>query len=69
MAETTPPPSDPLAAASGRELRELQQFLLSLGSALTAAGEAVNQVEEHPRRSLGRTAPPRGGCTRWSSCW
>ncbi|GAA0420307.1 hypothetical protein Aca07nite_11930 [Actinoplanes capillaceus] len=26
--------------------RELQQFLLFLGSALTAAGEAVNQVEE-----------------------
>jgi hypothetical protein len=29
--------------------RELQQFLLNLGSALTAAGEAVNQVEEHLR--------------------
>ncbi|GGN77151.1 hypothetical protein GCM10010112_50000 [Actinoplanes lobatus] len=27
--------------------RELQQFLLFLGSALTAAGEAVNQIEEH----------------------
>src|SRR5689334_17571478 len=27
--------------------RELQQFLLYLGSALTAAGEAVNQIEEH----------------------
>ena len=38
MAET-PPPSGPLAGASERELRELQQFLLFLGSALTAAGE------------------------------
>lgn len=27
--------------------QELQQFLLYLGSALTAAGEAVNQIEEH----------------------
>ncbi|SNS85886.1 threonine/serine ThrE exporter family protein [Actinoplanes regularis] len=27
--------------------RELRQFLLYLGSALTAAGEAVNQIEEH----------------------
>ena len=36
MAETTPP-SGPLAEASGRELRELQQFLLYLGSAPTAA--------------------------------
>jgi hypothetical protein len=39
MAETPPPPSGPLAGASERELRELQQFLLYLGSALTAAGE------------------------------
>ena len=42
MAETTPPPSGPLAEASGRELCELQQFLLYFGSALTAFGEAVN---------------------------
>ncbi|GAA4600619.1 uncharacterized membrane protein YjjP (DUF1212 family)/uncharacterized membrane protein YjjB (DUF3815 family) [Actinoplanes octamycinicus] len=27
--------------------QDLQQFLLFLGSALTAAGEAVNQIEEH----------------------
>ena len=38
MAET-PPPSGPLAGASQRELRELQQLLLYQGSALTAAGE------------------------------
>jgi hypothetical protein len=38
MVETPPPPSGPLAGASERELRELQQFLLYLGSALTAAG-------------------------------
>jgi hypothetical protein len=44
-------PDGPLAGASGRELRELQQFLLYPGSALTAAaGEEVNQV----------TVPSRG---------
>jgi uncharacterized membrane protein YjjP (DUF1212 family) len=37
MPMTEPTPSD----------RELQEFLLYLGSALTAAGEAVNQIEEH----------------------
>ena len=58
MAETTPP-GGPLAGASGRELRELQQFLLSLGSALTAAGEAVNQVEEHLRRVSAAYGAPR----------
>jgi uncharacterized membrane protein YjjP (DUF1212 family) len=26
---------------------ELQQFLLYLGSALTAAGEAVNEIQDH----------------------
>jgi hypothetical protein len=58
MAETTPPPSGPLAGASGRELRELQQFLLYLGSALTAAGEAVNEVEEHLRRVAAAYGAP-----------
>jgi uncharacterized membrane protein YjjP (DUF1212 family) len=58
MAET-PPPSGPLAKASERELRELQQFLLYLGSALTAAGEAVNQVEEHLRRVAAAYGAPR----------
>jgi hypothetical protein len=38
MAEPTTPPGGPLAGASGRELRELQQFLLYLGSALIALG-------------------------------
>jgi Putative threonine/serine exporter len=59
MAETPPPPSGPLAGASKRELRELQQFLLYLGSALTAAGEAVNQVEEHLRRVAAAYGAPR----------
>ena len=58
MAETTPPPSGPLAGASGRELRELQQFLLYLGSALTAAGEAVNEIEEHLRRAAAAYGAP-----------
>ena len=58
MAET-PPPSGPLAGASRRELGELQQFLLYLGSALTAAGDAVNQVEEHLRRVAAAYGAPR----------
>jgi uncharacterized membrane protein YjjP (DUF1212 family) len=36
--------------SSERTLRELQQFLLYLGSGLTAAGEAVNEIEDHMRR-------------------
>ena len=55
MAEPSTPPSGPLAGASGRELRGLQQFLLYLGSALTAAGEAVNQIEERLRRVAATT--------------
>jgi len=39
-----------LQDASERELAELQQFLVYLGSALTAAGEAVNEIEDHLRR-------------------
>jgi uncharacterized membrane protein YjjP (DUF1212 family) len=58
MAETTPP-SGPLAEADGRELRELQRFLLYLGSALTAAGEAVNHVELHLRRVAAAYGAPR----------
>ena len=48
MAEQTASQS-PLDGAE-RERRELLQFLLFLGSALTAAGEAVNEIEEHLRR-------------------
>jgi uncharacterized membrane protein YjjP (DUF1212 family) len=33
-----------------RELRELEEFLLYLGSAFTAAGQAVNEIEEHLRQ-------------------
>jgi uncharacterized membrane protein YjjP (DUF1212 family) len=40
----------PLQKASEHELVELQQFLIYLGSALTAAGEAVNEIQEHLRR-------------------
>jgi uncharacterized membrane protein YjjP (DUF1212 family) len=58
MAEPTTPPSGPLAGASRRELRELQQFLLYLGSALTAAGEAVNEIEEHLRRVAAAYGAP-----------
>jgi uncharacterized membrane protein YjjP (DUF1212 family) len=39
-------PDDPPAAL---KLRELEEFLLYLGSALSAAGEAVNHIEEHLR--------------------
>jgi uncharacterized membrane protein YjjP (DUF1212 family) len=35
---------------TGAELDDLQQFLLVLGSALTAAGEAVNEIQENLRR-------------------
>ena len=51
--------TDEMAGASGRELRELQQFLLYLGSALTAAGEAVNEIEEHLRRVAAAYGAPR----------
>jgi uncharacterized membrane protein YjjP (DUF1212 family) len=40
------------------EAEELQQFLLFLGSALTAAGEAVNQIEEHLRRVAAAYGAP-----------
>ena len=42
----TPPP----AGASGTDRQELRQFLLYLGSGLTAAGEAVNQIEDRLHR-------------------
>jgi hypothetical protein len=45
--QSRPHPGGPLDEASEGELRRLQQFLLYLGSALTAAAEAVNQIEEH----------------------
>jgi uncharacterized membrane protein YjjP (DUF1212 family) len=35
------------ARATEQKRRDLQQFLLYLGSALTAAGEAVNEIEDH----------------------
>jgi uncharacterized membrane protein YjjP (DUF1212 family) len=40
------------------ESEDLQQFLLFLGSALTAAGEAVNQIEEHLRRVAAAYGAP-----------
>jgi uncharacterized membrane protein YjjP (DUF1212 family) len=39
-----------LRDASERELAERQRFLVYLGSALTAAGEAVNEIQDHLRR-------------------
>lgn len=41
---------------SGEQIQELRQFLLYLGSAMTAAGEAVNRIEER----LGRVAAAYG---------
>ena len=52
----TPPPGSGPELASEQDLRDLQQFLLYLGSALTAAGEAVNEIEDH----LGRVASVYG---------
>jgi len=40
-----PPPG--LDALTEHEVQDLQQFLLYLGSALTAAGEAVNEIQDH----------------------
>jgi uncharacterized membrane protein YjjP (DUF1212 family) len=42
-----PPPSDTLPPEADPALR---QFLLYLGSGLTAAGEAVNEIQERIRR-------------------
>jgi uncharacterized membrane protein YjjP (DUF1212 family) len=42
-----PFPGDPPRRAAAPEPAELQRFLLLLGSALTAAGEAVNEINEH----------------------
>jgi uncharacterized membrane protein YjjP (DUF1212 family) len=57
VAEPRTPPSDP-EGSRAREHRDLQQFLLFLGSGLTAAGEAVNEIEGHIRRvALAYGAP------------
>ncbi|GAA4976260.1 threonine/serine ThrE exporter family protein [Actinoplanes utahensis] len=44
--------------AESRQERELQEFLLYLGSALTAAGEAVNRIEEHLLRVAAAYGAP-----------
>lgn len=54
MAEPIPTPGPPARA----DERELQQFLLFLGSGLTAAGEAVNQIEEHLLRVAAAYGAP-----------
>jgi uncharacterized membrane protein YjjP (DUF1212 family) len=59
MAEPTTPPGGLLAGASERELRELRQFLLHLGSGLTADGQAVNEIEERLRRVAAVYGAPR----------
>jgi uncharacterized membrane protein YjjP (DUF1212 family) len=56
MAGPTASSEGPLAGANGRDLR---QFLLYLGSGLTAAGEAVNHIEEHLRRVAAAYGAPR----------
>ncbi|MEV4343990.1 threonine/serine exporter family protein [Actinoplanes sp. NPDC049596] len=45
-------------AENDHERRELQQFLLYLGSALTAAGEAVNQIEDRLLRVAAAYGAP-----------
>jgi hypothetical protein len=40
----------PSGGTEERELRDLLGFLLYLGGALTAAGEAVNRIEQRLRR-------------------
>ena len=47
-----------LDGAGEQQLRELQQFLLYLGSALTAAGEAVNEIEDRLRRVAAAYGAP-----------
>ena len=42
--------NSPSGGTDDRELQELLEFLLYLGSALTAAGEAVNRIEQRLRR-------------------
>jgi uncharacterized membrane protein YjjP (DUF1212 family) len=42
-------PSEDAPARAAADRAELQQFLLYLGSALTAAGEAVNEIQDHLR--------------------
>ena len=49
---TLPPETDPV----------LRQFLLYLGSGLTAAGEAVNQIQERVRRVAMAYGAPTPSC-------
>ncbi|GAB1642217.1 threonine/serine ThrE exporter family protein [Krasilnikovia sp. MM14-A1259] len=44
------PPDDASRTGSGPDAPELLEFLLYLGSGLTAAGEAVNRIEDRLRR-------------------
>lgn len=53
------PSSGPSGGTDERQKRELQEFLLYLGSALTAAGEAVNRIEESLRRVAAAYGVPR----------
>ena len=52
------PADDPPTASKALKLRELEEFLLYLGSALSAAGEAVNHIEEHLRRVASAYGAP-----------
>jgi uncharacterized membrane protein YjjP (DUF1212 family) len=51
-------PTTVLGKANESELAELRQFLLYLGSGLTAAGAAVNEIEEHLRRIAAEYGAP-----------
>jgi uncharacterized membrane protein YjjP (DUF1212 family) len=47
-----------LGKANESEHAELRQFLVYLGSGLTASGEAVNEIEEHLRRVAAEYGAP-----------
>jgi uncharacterized membrane protein YjjP (DUF1212 family) len=53
----------PLRNASEHELVDLQQFVVLLGSALTAAGEAVNEIQDHLRRVASAYGAPEARIT------
>jgi uncharacterized membrane protein YjjP (DUF1212 family) len=53
------PASGPSGGTDEQQPRELLEFLLYLGSALTAAGEAVNRIEASLRRVAGAYGAPR----------
>lgn len=53
----------PLRSPADRRRRELRRFLLYLGSALTTAGEAVNEIEDHLVRVARAYGAPDARCS------